>query len=82
MNTARIGADFAAIFMMERTVPTPHGEIKLYVNEKTIKVTAKGYLTFVRKSKPKASKGAIEKQDGNKYRRLIDGKEEVLVSYK
>jgi len=55
------------------------------MNEKTIKVTAtegKGYLTFVSKSKPKASKGLVEKLEGNKYRLQIDGKEEVVVSYK
>ena len=70
---------------MEGTVPTPNGEIKLYMNEKTIKVTAtegKGYLTFASKSKPKASKGTIEKLDGNKYRLLIEGNGEVVVNYK
>ena len=70
---------------MEGTVPTPNGEIKLYMDTKTIKVTAtegKGYLTFASKSKPKASKGTIEKLSDGKYRLLIDGKEEVVVSYK
>jgi alpha-L-rhamnosidase len=80
-----ISPNLGGLKWMEGTVPTPNGEIKLYVNEKTIKVTAtegKGYLTFASKSKPKASKGTIEKLDGNKYRLLIDGKEEVVVSYK
>ena len=70
---------------MEGTVPTPHGEIKLYMDTKSIKVTAtegKGYLTFASKSKPKASKGTIEKLSDGKYRLLIDGKEEVVVRYK
>ncbi len=70
---------------MEGTVPTPNGEIKLYMNENTIKVTAtegKGYLTFTSKSKPNASKGIIEKMDDNKYRLMIDEKEEVVVNYK
>jgi len=70
---------------MEGTVPTPNGEIKLYMNENTIKVTAtegKGYLTFSSESQPKASKGLIEKLDGNKYRIMIEGKEEVVVRYK
>lgn len=70
---------------MEGNVPTPHGDIKLYMDTKTIKVTAtegRGYLTIASKSKPKASKGTIEKLDGNNYRLLIDGKEEVVVSYK
>ena len=70
---------------MEGTVPTPHGEIKLYMDTKSIKVTAsegKGYLTFASKSKPKTSKGTIEKLSDGKYRLLIDGKEEVVVRYK
>ena len=70
---------------MEGTVPTPHGEIKLYMDTKSIKVTAtegKGYLTFTSISKPKTSKGTIEKLSNGKYRLLIDGKEEVVVSYR
>jgi len=70
---------------MEGTVPTPKGEIKLFMDNKTIKVKAsegKGYLTFVSKSKPKASKGFAEKLEGNKYRLLIDGNKEVVVNYK
>jgi len=80
-----IAPNLGGMKWMEGTVPTPKGEIKLYMNEKTIKVTAtegKGYLTFVSKSKPKASKGLVEKLEGNKYRLLIDGKEAVVVSYK
>ena len=79
-----ISPNLGGLKWMEGTVPTPIGEIKLYMNEKTIKVTAtegRGYLTFACKSKPKASKGTIEKLDGNNYRLLIDGKEEVVVSY-
>jgi alpha-L-rhamnosidase len=80
-----IAPNLGGMKWMEGTVPTPKGEIKLYMNEKTIKVTAtegKGYLTFVSKSKPKASKGLVEKLEGNKYRLLIEGKEAVVVSYK
>ena len=80
-----IAPNLGGMKWMEGTVPTPKGEIKLSMNEKTIKVTAtegKGYLTFVSKSKPKASKGLVEKLEVNKYRLLIDGKEEVVVSYK
>ena len=69
---------------MEGTVPTPNGEIHLYMNEKTIKVTAtegKGYLTFTSKSIPKASIGTVEKLEGNLFRLPIDGNEEVVVNY-
>ena len=80
-----IAPNLGGLQWMEGTVPTPHGEIKLYMDTKSIKVTAtegKGYLTFASKSKPKASKGTIEKLSDGKYRLLIDGKEEVVVRYK
>jgi len=70
---------------MEGTVPTPKGEIKLSMNEKTIKVKATqgtGYLNFVSTSKPKASKGTIEKLKDNHYRLFIDSLEEVTVTYR
>jgi len=70
---------------MEGTVPTPSGEIRLFMDSETIKVTATegcGYLTFSSESQPHASKGTIEKQDENKYRLLIEGNGEVVVSYK
>jgi hypothetical protein len=70
---------------MEGTVPTPNGEIKLFMDNETIKVTAtegRGYLTFTSNSKPEASKGTVEKLESNKYRVMIEGKEEVVVRYK
>ena len=80
-----IAPNLGGLKWMEGTVPTPNGEIKLYLNENTIKVTATegcGYLTFSSESQPKASKGIIEKMDRNNYRLMIDGKEEIIVTYK
>jgi len=70
---------------MEGTVPTPKGEIKLSMNEKTIKVKATqgiGYLNFTSTSKPKASKGTIEKLKDNHYRLFINTQDEVTVIYR
>ena len=70
---------------MEGTVPTPSGEIRLFMDSETIKVTTTegcGYLTFNSESQPQASKGTIEKQDENKYRLQIEGNGEVVVGYK
>ena len=80
-----INPNLGGMKWMEGTVPTPHGEIKLFMNEKIIKVTAtegRGYLTFVSISKPKTSKGTIEKLEGNSYRLMIDGKVEIVINYK
>lgn len=80
-----IAPNLGGLKWMEGTVPTPNGEIKLYMDTKTIKVKAtegRGYLTFTSKTKPEYTKGTIEKLSENKYRLLIDGSEEVVVRYK
>lgn len=70
---------------MEGTVPTPNGEIGVYMNEKEIRISAtegKGYLYFSSKGKPKASKGTIEKTGADTYRLWIESPETVTVNYK
>ena len=79
-----IAPNLGGLEWMEGTVPTPNGEIKLYMNENTIKVTAtegRGYLTFSSELEPLTSKGFIEKLEGNNYRLMIDEKGEVMVRY-
>lgn len=49
---------------MEGTVPTPNGDIHIYMDKKTIKVKAtegKGYLTIKSSRQPKANIGTAEK---------------------
>jgi hypothetical protein len=70
---------------MEGKVPTPQGEISLYVNDKLMKINSsggKGYLYLTSKSKPKANIGMIEKISENHYKILIESTEEVIVKYK
>lgn len=71
---------------MEGTVPTPNGDIHVYMDKKTIKVKAtegKGYLTFTSKRMPKANIGKIEKIGDGKYRLLINGNgKEVVIFYR
>ena len=60
---------------MEGTVPTPNGEIKLYVDKKQIKVIAlegEGYLYFESKSEPKTNAGMIELIEKNNYKLKIN----------
>jgi len=80
-----INPNLGGLKWMEGTVPTPKGEIKLFMDNKTIKVKAsegKGYLTFVSKSKPKASKGIVEKINATNYRLMINTTDEIVISYK
>jgi len=68
---------------MDGSVPTPKGNVKVYMNKKLIKVSAsegEGYLYFNSESMPKASSGKIEKLVNDKYRLLIKGDgQDVIV---
>ena len=69
---------------IEGTVPTPHGEIKVYMDHDSIRVQATegaGYLLFHSQGRPVASRGEIEKYvGGNTYRLWIESGEEVCVT--
>ncbi|MDP4277376.1 MAG: alpha-L-rhamnosidase C-terminal domain-containing protein, partial [Bacteroidota bacterium] len=69
---------------LKGSVPTPNGQIKVYANARTIKVSAsegEGYLYFKAAKKPKASTGMIEKMASGDYRLLVkgDGREIVVT---
>ena len=69
---------------MEGSIPTPEGDIHVYMDKKEIKVTAgegKGYVTFGSQSEPITNIGQVESLGDNQYRLLIDTKEEVIIRY-
>ena len=70
---------------MEGSVPTPAGDIQVYMDKEVIKVKAtegKGYVYISSpKQQPEASVGTIEKTDDGRYRLWIDTKEEVTIKY-
>lgn len=69
---------------MEGAVPTPHGEIRVYMDSEQIKVTAtegKGYLYITSQRVPEASVGIVERVEEGKYRLWIETKDEVVVKY-
>ena len=69
---------------MEGTVPTPNGDIHVYMNGKTMKVKAtegKGYLTIKSGRSPKANIGTPEKVSEGVWRLWIDSPEERIVTY-
>ena len=80
-----ITPDLGGLKWMEGTVPTPNGEITLYVNDKEIKVKAtegKGYINFKSKSQPKSDYGTVEKTGDKSYRLYIDTDKEITIKYK
>ena len=69
---------------MEGTVPTPNGNIHVYMNSKTMKVKAtegKGYLTIKSRRPPKTNIGTPEKVSVGVWRLWIDSPEERIVTY-
>ncbi len=80
-----ITPDLGGLKWMEGTVPTPNGEITLYVSDKEIKVKAtegKGYINFKSKSQPKSDYGTVEKTGDKSYRLYIDTDKEITIKYK
>lgn len=70
---------------MEGTVPTPHGDIHVYMDQKTIKIKAtegKGYLTIKSRRQPKVNLGKIEKVATGVWKLWIDSSEERIVTYR
>ncbi|WP_321373142.1 alpha-L-rhamnosidase C-terminal domain-containing protein [uncultured Draconibacterium sp.] len=69
----------------ESSIPTPNGDIKVYADKKTIKVTAtegNGSLIFKSKIQPEATIGDIEKIAENEYLLKINGDgEKVSIEY-
>lgn len=68
---------------MEGSVPTPNGDIKVYMDQKTIRVKAtegKGYLTFKSGRRPKTNIGTIEQVSKDTWRIWIDSPEEHVIT--
>jgi hypothetical protein len=70
---------------MEGKVPTPKGEVALYMSKSEIKVKAaegEGKLIIESKGKPKTNSGTITELAKNKYQLIVKPNVEYKVSYK
>ncbi|MDR1722834.1 MAG: alpha-rhamnosidase [Tannerella sp.] len=68
---------------IEGTVPTPHGNIKVYMDKKQIKIEAsegEGYLYFSTKSKPRSNSGTIETVGKNEYKLKISSGNGYIIN--
>lgn len=68
---------------IQGAVPTPKGEIKVYMDKKQIKVSAtegEGYLYFTSLSKPKVNMGNIEQIAADNYKVKIDTGKEYIIN--
>lgn len=78
-----IRPELGGLEFMEGKVPTPHGEVTVYMDAKRIRVKAtegSGYLYFQSSKLPTASVGDIEKIVGkNAYRVWVETNEDVEI---
>lgn len=76
--------DLLEVSTVNGVLPTPNGNIHVYMNSKTMKVKAtegKGYLTIKSRRSPKANIGTPEKVSEGVWRLWIDSPEERIVTY-
>lgn len=69
---------------MKGSVPTPHGDIRVAMDSKTITVKAtegEGYLYFKSSRRPKSSHGTIEKVEAGEYRIWINTNKDITIKY-
>lgn len=69
---------------MEGKVPTPQGEIELYVSKTQIRITGAagtGVLKFSSKTKPVCNEGTVVEKENNNYELTVDKGKSYTVSY-
>lgn len=69
---------------MQGAVPTPEGNIELYVSTKQMKIkgaAGTGMLTFQSKSKPVCKEGTIEKKGNDEYSLAIEKDKTYTINY-
>ncbi len=79
-----IAPTLGGLTWIDGKVPTPNGDIAVYMNENTIKVKAdsgKGYLYFSSLNTPISNIGTIEKIKDNEYRLAVESGKEYEVRY-
>ena len=70
---------------MEGKVPTPDGDIEVYMSETEIRVTGAcgtGTLKFKSKSKPVCVDGNITDKGNSKYELVIEKEKRYTINYK
>ena len=69
---------------MEGTVPTPQGDIYIYMNAREIRIkagTGRGYDYIASATRPEASQGTAEQTAEGRYRLWVDTRDEVVITY-
>lgn len=85
-ETYQIKPNLGALKWIQGTVPTPEGDIKLYMDETVIKITSDahtGYLRFYSSIKPETNVGEINTLENNLYEIIINKHtSEYIIKYR
>ncbi len=79
-----IAPNLGGLAWIDGKVPTPSGNIAVYMNENTIKVkvgSGKGWLYFSSSNTPKSNIGSIEKIKDNEYKLAVESGKEYEIKY-
>lgn len=69
---------------MDGSVPTPNGDIRVYMDKQSIKIKAGegcGYVTFTSRDEPQTNIGTVEPLGNGRYRLWIDTTNEINITY-
>jgi hypothetical protein len=83
-STYSIEPNLGGLKWMEGAVPTPAGNIEMYVSTKQMKIkgaAGMGTLTFKSKSKPVCEEGIIEKKSADEYSLQIEKDKTYTINY-
>ncbi|MDO3695281.1 alpha-rhamnosidase [Wenyingzhuangia sp. chi5] len=84
-ETYTIEPNLGGLKWMEGKVPTPKGNIELYISSKEMNIktiSGEGTLIIHSKSRPKTNLGAIMQVDKNKYQLVLEANKEYQIQYK
>jgi alpha-L-rhamnosidase len=83
-STYSINPNLGGLKWMQGKVPTPKGEIEMYVSKKQLKVkgaTGVGTLNFSSTSKPVVNQGVLKDMGGNNYQLRVEPGVQYIISY-
>ena len=83
-STYVVEPNLGGLQWMQGTVPTPSGNIEMYVNTKQIRIkgaTGTGTLTFKSKTKPVCKEGIIENKQNDGYSLQVEKDKTYTINY-
>jgi len=84
-ETYTVQPQLGGLQWMQGKVPTPNGDIEVYMSSKEIKITGAcgtGVLLFKSKSKPQCNEGIVTDKGNGNYELMVEKNRNYIVNYK